>query len=84
MKLCGVSDTAGNSSAPSLSLGESGKTSFVAVSCPPYFMRKARFADEQMVAIIREADREPVPAVAKQLGISEHYAWRRVLRLSGG
>jgi len=29
-------------------------------------MRKARFTDEQMVAIIREADREPVSAVAKR------------------
>jgi hypothetical protein len=34
-------------------------------------MRKARFMDEQMFAIIREADREPVPAVAKRGGISE-------------
>ena len=37
-------------------------------------MRKA-----QMVAIIREADRETVPAVAKRHGISEQtiYTWRK-------
>ncbi len=42
-------------------------------------MRKARFTDEQMVAIIREADSEPVPAVAKRHGISEQtiYTWRK-------
>jgi putative transposase len=41
-------------------------------------MRKARFAEEQMVAIVREADREPVSGVAKRHGISEQtiYTWR--------
>lgn len=42
-------------------------------------MRKGRFTDEQMVAIIREADREPVSTVAKRHGISEQtiYGWRK-------
>jgi len=42
-------------------------------------MRKGRFSEEQMVAIIREGDRDPVAAVAKRHGISEQtiYAWRK-------
>jgi putative transposase len=42
-------------------------------------MRKARFTQEQMVAIIREADRDPVSAVAKRHAVSEQtiYTWRK-------
>jgi putative transposase len=42
-------------------------------------MRQSRFCDEQVVAILREADRDSVAVVAKRHAVSEQaiYTWRK-------
>ena len=42
-------------------------------------MRQSRFSDEQVVAILREADRASVAVVARRHAVSEQtiYTWRK-------
>lgn len=46
-------------------------------------MKKSRYSDEQIVRILREADKAPIAEVTKKDGVSEQsiYSWRK--RFSG-
>ena len=49
-------------------------------------MRKSRFSEQKMVAILREADRSPTAELAKKHGISEQtiYNWLNRPGFCGG
>jgi putative transposase len=46
-------------------------------------MKKSRHSNKQIVRILRDADKDPVPEVSKRHGVSEQsiYGWRK--RFSG-